>query len=188
MQTIAQAINDADFIIELSGGFRLVSLQERHFQAYYELFDEEITRYQYPDPFSGPQEAELTLTQFMRQQTEGTDLVCMLEDSDGKIAGSVEAHGLDSANPEIGVWISRQFRRRGLAREAVLSLLAFMSRHMELESVIYEADERNEASIRLVRQLGGVWQSQEELTTQSGKLLKLNLYQIFPPFAQEGYL
>lgn len=55
---------------------------------------------------------------------------------------------------EIGYWIGRKFWRQGYGSEALKILLDFAFRTLKLHKVYGQADEPNEASIKLMAKLG----------------------------------
>ena len=80
-----------------------------------------------------------------------------LEHTDsGKLAGDVAFKISDPefTQGEIGVNISPDFQRRGLAREALQQLMNYMFEELKLHRIIAVMDSKNEAAAALVTQLG----------------------------------
>lgn len=96
---------------------------------------------------------------------------------DDEFLGSVEIHGLTGDCPELGIWIKKTEQKKGYAYEALCAALDYAYSRYGKEKFFYEADIRNTASIKLLHKLEGEYEiierEIEELTTDSGKTLKL---------------
>ncbi len=168
-------INEEEFEIS-SDRLRIRSIQKKYIPVYYRELDEEITKYQYPDPFENVETAEKVLGDFMQGQKEGRDIFCVMLDQKGNFVGSVEAHGIDTSSPEVGIWIAREQQGKGYGEEGIRRIMEFVRKNRSVRYFIYEADYRNQASVRLVEKLGGEKTEQNEITTVSGKHLVLDMY------------
>jgi RimJ/RimL family protein N-acetyltransferase len=175
---LKEMMNQNDFNI-VTPRTVLVPLNRAHFCEYYREFTKEITQYQYPDPFISLEEAEKVLTDFIQQRIEGNTLVCIITDSMGGFIGNVEAHSIDTAKPEVGVWIAQRYQHQGYANEALTGIMDFLRMHSQVEYFIYEADVRNEGSMRLIKKLKGKKQGHESFATESGKQLELDTFFIY---------
>lgn len=178
MMDLKNQINQPDFQI-VTEGAALVPLDRVHFNDYYTEFTKEITKYQYPDPFSSQEEAERVLTDFIQQRIEGSTLVCIIIDSLGRFVGNVEAHSIDTARPEVGVWIAHKYQRQGYAYKALTGIMEYLRLNSHVEYFIYEADVRNEGSMSLIKKFKGIKQGHESFTTESGKQLELDIFYIY---------
>ena len=91
----------------------------------------------------------------------------------GDFLGSVEIHGLDGECPELGIWITTSEQNTGCAYEA----LDYTSAQFGKYNFFYEADVRNEASVRLPYKLKSEYEitdlEPESMITDSGKELNL---------------
>jgi RimJ/RimL family protein N-acetyltransferase len=178
MMQLKELINKPDFQI-VSERITLIPLNETHFNDYQREFIKEITKFQYPDPFSNSEEAERVLSEFIQMRLEGSALVCTITDSVGRFIGNVEAHSIDTSRPEVGVWIAQKYQRQGYAYEALMGMMEFLRLHSGVEYFIYEADVRNEGSMRLIKKLKGAKQEHESFLTESGKQLELDIFFIY---------
>jgi len=152
----------------------------KYLQYYYEGFNSEITKYQWPDPFESVEDAKALLQDFIDEMEAKETIFYSILDSAGKFIGSVEVHGLSEECPELGIWIIEEEQGKGYAFEALSNVLDYTCKEYNKESFFYEADIRNEGSTKLLQKLGSRFeikeQELEEITTDSGKILKLQGY------------
>lgn len=147
---------------------------------YYREFTEEITKYQWPDPFATKDEARKTLQGFLEEMKAGETLLYSILSKDGAFLGSTEVHGLTEDCPEIGVWIIEREQRKGYAYEALSTLLERVRSQYNKTRFYFETDIQNAGSMRLLQKLKKQYdileKGFEEITTDSGKELKLKGY------------
>lgn len=174
---LKELINKPDFSI-LTSRLKLLPLGNEYINEYFEEFNSEITKYQYPDSFDNIEAAKEFFRDFIQRRKEGTSLVCIISDMEGSFIGSVEAHGIDTATPELGVWISQKDQANGYAYESIKVLIDYIKANQKIDYFIYEADCRNYGSVKLINKLNGEKQGHEEFTTASGKELKLDKHYI----------
>ena len=149
----------------------------KYLKDYFDGFDEDITKYQWPDPFGDMNAAWNTLQGFLEEMARGECLMFSVLSQDGRFLGSVEVHGLNGECPELGVWIAASEQRKGYAYEALTAALAYTREKYGKREFFYEADVRNDASVRLLHKLESdydvVEQGLEKCVTGSGKELEL---------------
>ena len=85
----------------------IVPFEMKYLRDYFDGFDGEITKYQWPDPFASVDSARDLLQGFLDEMARGEGLVFSILSHDGRFLGSVEVHGLDGGCSELGVWIIR---------------------------------------------------------------------------------
>lgn len=151
--------------------FDLKSLKD-----YYKGFDADITKYQYPDPFETEADARELLQNFIDLMEQDEMLFLSIITKDNLFVGSIEVHGLKEEQPELGVWIKREFQQRGYAYEALSNVIKQVNDDYKKEWYIYEADIRNTGSLRLVEKFTYRRDDFDEFTTETGKELKLQKY------------
>ncbi len=145
---------------------------------YYNGFDKEITKYQYPDSFDSVEAATTLLQEFIDDMNCGEMLFLAILDQKGAFAGGLEVHGLAEEYPELGIWLKKDFQGKGYAYEALRSVLQYLNQTCQKEWYVYEADIRNKPSIGLVAKFSCRKEGLDEFTTESGKELKLQRYLI----------
>ena len=151
--------------------FDLISLKD-----YYEGFDADITKYQYPDPFTTEEDARELLQSFTNLMKQGEMFFLTIFTKDNQFVGSIEVHGVKEEQPELGLWIKKEFQQRGYAYEALSNVIKKVNADYKKEWYIYEADIRNTGSIKLVEKFTYRKDGIDEFTTETGKELKLQRY------------
>ena len=151
--------------------FDLKSLKD-----YYEGFDADITKYQYPDPFETEADARELLQSFIDLMEQDEMLFLSIFTKGNLFVGSIEIHGLKEDQPELGLWIKKEFQQRGYAYEALSNVIKKVNDAFKKEWYIYEADIRNTSSLRLVEKFTYRKDDFDEFTTETGKELKLQKY------------
>lgn len=158
----------------------IVPFDLKYLDDYFHGFNEEITKFQWPDPFSSIEDAKNTLQDFLNEMEHGETLIFSILSKTGKFLGSVEIHGLSEECPESGIWIAESAQNKGYAYEALAAVLNYTHAKYDKSVFFYEADIRNTASMKLLRKLGNICriteQNLEILTTGSGKKLELQGY------------
>ena len=102
---------------------RIVPFEMDHLEVYFNGFDTEVTKYQYPEPFDSIEDAKDFLQGFINEMNNKEMLFLSILDTDNKFVGSVEVHGLGEDVPELGIWITKDRQRRGYAYEALSAVL-----------------------------------------------------------------
>jgi RimJ/RimL family protein N-acetyltransferase len=150
-----------------------------YLKAYYEEFTNEITKYQYPDSFSDIDSANEIISEFVSDMRKGNMLEMVLLSHDGEFLGSIEVFGLKEETPEVGLWLKKSAQGTGLGYEALRKMIEYLNSTQKYQYYIYEADIRNIPSIRLVEKFEFDKGEYEEITTDSGKTLKLQSFRIW---------
>lgn len=148
-------------------------------EEYYKEFTDEITKYQYPDSFSNIDMANQIVSEFVKDMEQGNMLELVILTQEGEFIGSMEAFGITKETPEIGLWLKRSAHGKGYGYEALRGLLDHLNATGKYQYFIYEVDVRNVPSIRLVEKFRFEKSGYEEITTESGKTLKLQTYYIY---------
>ena len=149
----------------------------KYLEDYYNNFNEEITRYQWPDPFESIEDARAILRDFLDEMNREETLLFAIVDTGDKFVGSVEMHGLSEDCPELGVWIVESEQGKGYAYEALKYILDYANSKYGKSEFFYEADVRNTGSNKLLSKFADSYVIEtldiEELVTDSSKGLKL---------------
>ena len=115
-----------------------------------------IPRYtRVPSPYGEPQAREF-LAEQRRRREEGTELSLLVVDPDSDdLLGSVGARvDRDSARAEIGYWVAREARGRGVATRAVVLLGAWLFEALGLARLQIHTETDNVASQRVAERAG----------------------------------
>ena len=158
-------------------GMKIVPFDMKYLNDYYNGFNEEITKYQWPDPFSSLDDAKDVLQEFLHETERDETLLFAVVDSDDRLIGSVEMHGLSGNCPELGVWIKESEQGKGYGYQALRYILHYAHEKYGKTEFFYEADVRNTGSTKLLNKLSDVYEinslAEEKPVTDSGKELIL---------------
>ena len=161
-------------------GISIVPFDMKYLDDYYNGFNAEITKYQWPDPFNHVGDAEALLLEFLDEMQTGETLLYSVLSKEGAFLGSVEVHGLSEDCPELGVWIIESEQNKGYAYDALNTVLNYVCLNYHKTKFYYEADIRNIGSIKLLQKFVDKYeiikQELEEVVTESGKELMLQGY------------
>ncbi|MBQ8314025.1 MAG: GNAT family N-acetyltransferase [Clostridia bacterium] len=155
----------------------IVPFDMKYLDDYYNGFNAEITKYQWPDPFRHVEDARALLLEFLSEMQAGETLLYSVLSKEGAFLGSVEVHGLSEDCPELGVWIIKSEQNKGYAYDALNAVLNYVCSNYHKTEFYYEADIRNIGSMKLLQKFGDKYEiikkELEEVVTESGKDLKL---------------
>lgn len=151
-----------------------------YLEAYYKEFSDEITRLQYPDSFPDMEAARETVSEFVQEMEQGNMLELVILSKEGEFIGSMEAFGIREEAPEVGLWLKKAAHGNGYGYEALKALIEYLDSFRVYTHYIYEADVRNQPSIHLVHKFSHKKKGCEEIVTESGKKLNLEMYYIDP--------
>ncbi len=158
----------------------IVPFDMKYLDDYYNGFNTEITKYQWPDPFDHVDDAKALLQDFLKEMQRGETLFYSILSQEGIFLGSVEMHGLASDCPELGVWLIESEQKKGYAYDALSAILNYARSNYHKTRFYYEADIRNIGSMKLLQKFEDQYeiikQELEEVITNSGKELKLQGY------------
>ena len=83
----------------------IVPFDMKYLLDYYHGFNQEITKFQWPDPFENSDSAKSMLQEFLNEMEREETLLFSILSRNDAFLGSVEVHGLTGTCPELGVWI-----------------------------------------------------------------------------------
>lgn len=160
--------------------FNIVPFEMKYLNHYFNGFNAEITKFQWPDPFESIEDAKAALQEFLNEMDREETLLFSILSKNDDFLGSVEVHGLIEDCPELGIWIIESEHNKGYAYEALNAVLDYVRSKYNKTAFYYEADIRNTGSIKLLRKFDEKYeiieQGLEGLTTDSGKELELQGY------------
>ncbi len=158
----------------------IVPFEMKYLKNYFNGFNAEVTKYQWPNPFESIEEARFMLQEFLNEMDKGETLIFSILSKNNEFIGSVEIHGLAEDCPELGIWILTSEQNKGYAYEALNSVLEYVQTKYNKSAFYYEADIRNIGSLKLLSKFNGKYeiieQGLEKITTDSGKYLELQGY------------
>lgn len=133
----------------------------------------------------------------MRREGQMETFRFMIENLEGQIVGSINAHDVDARNGTFsyGLGVYEPFRRRGYASEAVLLLMRFYFMELRMHKCNVEAWAFNDASIGLHEHLGFAREGlRRQVYFTHGRywddvlfgMTREEFIQKYPEFSQEG--
>ena len=158
----------------------IVPFEMKYLSHYFNGFNAEITKFQWPDPFESIEDAKSLLQDFLNEMGREETLLYSIFSKNDDFFGSVEIHGLTEDCPELGIWIIESEQNKGYAYEALNAVLDYVRSKYNKAEFYYEADIRNIESIKLLHKFDEKYeiieQGFEEVTTDYGKDLELQGY------------
>lgn len=149
-----------------------------YLEEYAREFTAEITKYQYPDPFPDMETANQVMSGFVEEMEEGKMLELVVLSRDGEFLGCIDVFGIQEDTPEVGIWLKQSAHGAGYGYEALRAVADELNRTGRYQYYIYEVDARNVPSIHLIEKFPFEKAGYEEITTESGKELRLQAYHI----------
>lgn len=120
--------------------------------------DETITRYTLNIPHPYKEKDFLDFLEMIRKEKEnGSSLtLCLHLREDGSAIGGIGLHKIESNNEtaEIGYWISKEHRGKGLVTEAVKALISYGFTEMGLHRIQAVIFEPNDISKKVLERVG----------------------------------
>jgi RimJ/RimL family protein N-acetyltransferase len=154
---------------------------EVYAQVIFEEFTSAITTFMFPAPASSIDETLAFLRGARAGIEAGIELeVVVLRKPEDEFIGHGGLHHVDSATPELGIWIKESAHGQGYGREAVTALCDWALENLDFDYLTYPVDRRNVPSRRIPEALGGVIEAEYQKTNASGNLLDLLEYRIYP--------
>jgi RimJ/RimL family protein N-acetyltransferase len=174
MLDLAQLTLDSDRV-------RLEPLALHHRDAVFQEFTGAIARYMYPKPCSSLAEAEQGISRALQQRQRQTDLHLVIADRTSReFLGMVGLHRIDTETPEFGIWLKQSAQGFGFGREAIHRFKHWVDDALDYRFIAYSVDQDNLPSRKIPESLGGHIVREFQLMSQSGNLLHLLEYRIYP--------
>jgi RimJ/RimL family protein N-acetyltransferase len=144
--------------------------------------DPEIPRWtRVPKPYTREHAVEF-LERSARTWKQGTDAPFVIVDSDtGELLGAVGIHRLggEDNGPEVGYWLKREARGRGIATRA-LRLVTDWARRTSGARILLQADVRNVASRRVAEKAGFRYVGEGMAPPGCGDCQTMAVYELTP--------
>ena len=159
----------------------LVPVSNKHKDAIFKEFTEEITTYMHPRPATKIEDT-LTFIKIARKQIKNGEnlVVAILHKETEEFLGCGGLHETNTQTPELGIWIKKGAHGNGYGLEAVEGLKNWAEGHLQYKYLTYPVDERNFPSRRIPEHLKGVIGRSYRKRNESGKALFIVEYWIYP--------
>ena len=159
---------------------KLVSLSEKYAQVISDNFTDEITRYMVS---AASKKVEDTLEYIQKQlpkMKRGEDFhVVILDKKTEEFLGGGGAHDLQTAMPQLGIWIKKAAHGHGYGKEAVTALRQWLDENISYTYIKYPVDKRNIPSRKIAESLGGIIEDEYKKTNMSGNVLDEVEYRMY---------
>lgn len=174
------AIDPDTFVIETD---RLVlkPISQANADDIFREFTEEITVFMTPVPPKHISETEDFIRDSRSNMERGEELVLViLERRSQEFLGIVGLHRINTAQPELGIWLKKSAHGNKYGREAVTAMKEWAEAHLSYEYLLYPVDKDNIASKKIPESLGGKLHEEYTKNVPSGRTLNTQEYRIYP--------
>lgn len=115
-----------------------------------------LTRYMTWEPAQSFAEIEQIGQTWLIAETKRTDHHFVLRNrEDQQFIGLIGIHHLNTATPELGLWIREDCHNQGFAKEGLLEVFRWASAHISAQYFLYPVAIENQPSRKLAEFLGG---------------------------------
>ncbi|PKF32335.1 GNAT family N-acetyltransferase [Acinetobacter proteolyticus] len=115
-----------------------------------------LTRYMAWEPAQNFAAQEKIGQQWLIAETDHTDRHFVLRrKQDQAFIGLIGVHRMQTATPELGLWIREDCHNQGFAKEAILEVFRWASTHLAAQYFSYPVAVENQPSRKLAEFLGG---------------------------------
>lgn len=147
----------------------------------FQNFTEEITILMFPKSPEQIRETEIFIEKSIEQRDNKTDLVLTIFKRENKeFLGNCGIHRIDTDTPELGIWLKKSAHGNGFGKEAILSLKNWADLNLNYRYLLYPVDRQNIPSRKIPASFGAKIYRNYQQISQSGKVLDLLEYRIFP--------
>lgn len=168
-------------LVSKDNGLCLVPVSHAFDETVFENFTEEITTYMVPAPAKEIAETHRVVDNFIRQRSEGTDLVfAILNHETGEFLGLCGLHHIDTKTPELGIWTKAGAHGSHVGRRAIWTLYAWGKEHLSYDYIKYPVDRKNVPSRKIPESLGGVLEDEYKVQNMAGAMLDIVEYRLYP--------
>lgn len=134
-----------------------VHMNMEHLGFFLDYYDEDAAFYM--DLISSGDKKESIrkfIKQSMKELEDGTDLhMIIFNKYTNEFIGYIGIYYLNDANPEIGIWISKESQNKGYGTEAVASAIKWIKENIKFSNIRYPVDRKNIFSRRLPEHFAG---------------------------------
>ena len=150
-------------------------------QDIFKTFTSEVTRYMYPKP---PKRVFDTLDFIAssRKKLEADEdfTAAILNKKSREFLGCCGLHKIHTPTPELGIWVKTSAHGHGYGKEAIYAMRDWADCNLDYEYLTYPVDKDNVPSRRIPESLKGVVGREYEKINQSGTLLNILEFWIYP--------
>jgi len=147
----------------------------------FQNFTEEITILMFPKSPESIQETAAFIEKSIEQRNNKTDLVLTIFNRENKeFLGNCGIHRINTDTPELGIWLKKSAHGNGFGKEAIRTLKNWADLNLKYQYLLYPVDRNNIPSRKIPESFAAKIYRNYEQISQSGKVLDLLEYRIFP--------
>lgn len=144
-------------------------------------FTDEITTFMFPSAARKISETYDFINDSIKKIKSGEEIVMSIFDkSTGEFFGNGGLHHIDTATPELGIWIKKSAHGKKIGREAVAGLKRWADENLVYEYLTYPVAVDNIASRKIPESLGGKVAREFSDKKQNGEDMLQVEYHIYP--------
>lgn len=171
---------DLSHVIITTERLQLVPVSKKYAEKIFREFTLEVTTYMFPKPAETINDTLAFITMAQEQLHKGESFnVSILQQDTQELLGGGGINNINTAIPELGIWIKKSAHGHTYGREAVTGLKNWAEKNLSYDYLIYPVDKRNIPSRKIAESLGGVIKKEYEKINQSGKRLDMVDYWIY---------
>ena len=144
-------------------------------------FTDEITKFMFPSTPHDISETQAYINDSRSKMELGTDIVVGIFDrSTGGFLGGGGMHDIDTATPELGIWVKKSAHGQKFGQEAVAGLKRWADENLTYKYLTYPVAIDNIASRKIPESLGGKVAREFVGKKQNGEDMAQVEYHIYP--------
>ncbi|AIO19597.1 hypothetical protein KQ51_01723 [Candidatus Izimaplasma bacterium HR1] len=158
----------------------LIPITFDHTDVCFSNFTKDIAKYMYPQPSNNKADTIDFISSSVKTMKEGTNLQLVIKHRHtDEYLGNVGLHHLDTATPELGIWVKKDAHGIGYGNEAIVAIIEWAQKNIEFEYLKYPVDRGNISSRKIPERNNGVIKKQYVTKNAIGKELDIVEYWIY---------
>lgn len=146
----------------------------------YKHFTAKITKYMWPNAPKTQAEIDQHILEQQQAMSKREELALLVLKKDTKeFLGYISIHKLNTATPEMGIWLKEEAHGHGYGFEALSLLKNWAEENLSFNYLKYPVEKNNLASRALAEKLGGKVEAEYLKKSESGRILDEVEYRIY---------
>lgn len=171
---------DTSTIAIETNNLTLRGINEDYASEIFREFDDKITTHMSPRPAKNIAETLDFIKSSVERNKAGTNLqIVILKKETQEFLGCGGLHNIDTATPELGIWIKKSAHGHGYGREAITALKNWADDNIDYDYILYPVVDLNIASRKIPESLGGRVEREYDEEEMQGRKQHLVEYRIY---------